>query len=246
MRNVILATLCLGAMHLFSAEALAQFGACCGSHGGVCGCKDGGVVCCDGFTGSSCPCEEEQKEIRVPGEKDPIQVLPLATATVSTNKPAQVVEKKAEAAAKHGAFLPRKELTPGDVRSSSLTEICAPGYVQSLPRASEANKTQAYKLYGITNRAGYEIDHLVSKGTGGSSEIPNLWPQKRAGAWNMSHKDRLENHLNTLVCSGKLKLKEAQEMLRVDWVAAYRRLLGEPEAPKKPAKAKKSSAKNKK
>jgi hypothetical protein len=246
MRNIILATLCLGVMQLFSAEALAQFGACCASHGGVCGCKNGGVVCCDGFTGSSCPCEDEQQEIRVPGEKDPIKVLPIATATVLPDRPGQVLEKKTVPAHKHSAFLPRKELTPGDVRSSSLTEICTSGYVQSLPRATESNKSEAYRLYGITNRAGYEIDHLISKGTGGSSEIPNLWPQKRAGAWNMSHKDRLENHLNSLVCSGKLKLKEAQEMLRSDWVAAYRRFLGEPETPKKQAKAKKSTDKNKK
>jgi hypothetical protein len=225
-------------------SAFAQFGACCAGHGGVCECKDGGVICCDGFTGSSCPCPQEQQEIKVPGQIEPIKVLPTEAPQVAKEAAPKILPKVERVP--HAMYLPDRELTPGDIRSKNLKEICKPGYVGNLPRATEENKAEAYRLYGIKNRQGYEIDHLVSKGTGGSSEVPNLWPQKRTGDWNMSHKDRLENHLNKMVCAGQVKLQDAQEALRKDWVSAYRKYIGELESSSNMKQKKKSAAVKKK
>lgn len=38
-------------------EMLAKSG-CCSHHSGVCGCKDGRVVCCDGTLSPSCKCDK--------------------------------------------------------------------------------------------------------------------------------------------------------------------------------------------
>ncbi|MBX7143609.1 MAG: hypothetical protein K1X79_04090 [Oligoflexia bacterium] len=202
----------------------AQFGACCGGHGGVCGCKHGGVVCCDGFEGSSCPCSEED-ELKVPEKEAPATAAPIKQAPkVSPQPPAQGYV----APAKHKQFLSNPELTPGDVRSTNVDEICAPGYISRLPRAAEEDKDATYEAYGISDRRKYGIDHLISKGLGGSSNPRNLWPQSYHGPWPMPLKDRLENHLHKLLCEHQISVEEAQNAIRTDWVAAYKKYLGLP------------------
>lgn len=215
---------------LISSAVQAQFGACCGGHGGVCGCKNGGVVCCDGFTGSSCSCEENEA----------LMVVPTATAAAATKtivtvqKPDPTPILKPATPAKPSVvlgqqrYMPNSEHTPGDLRSVNKTEICQPNYIVSLGRASEEAKNQAYSNYGIDNRTGYEIDHLISKGIGGSSDPKNLWPQIRRGAWSMQQKDQLENHLRKLMCAGKVDLELIQQEMRTDWIKAYKKYLGEP------------------
>lgn len=220
--------------------SLAQFGACCGGHGGVCGCKHGGVVCCDGFEGSSCPCTEED-DIKMPEA--------ASTATPAAIKQAPKVSpqlpKTGAPPAKHKPYLANPDLTPGDVRSTNVEEICAPGYISRLPRAAEEDKDATYEAYNNTDRKRFGIDHLISKGVGGSSNPRNLWPQPLNGPWPMSLKDRLENHLHKLLCERKISIEEAQDSLKTDWVAAYKKYLGLPKVGKQPGKPKSKTIKQK-
>jgi len=71
-----------------------------------------------------------------------------------------------------------------------------------------------------------EIDHIVSLELGGSNTIANLYPEPGAGAANYHIKDRLENRLHALVCSGAIMLRAAQSGIARDWEALYRRVFG--------------------
>ncbi len=76
------------------------------------------------------------------------------------------------------------------------------------------------------NPACYEEDHLISLELGGHPTSPaNLWAEPWFGAWNARVKDRLENRLHRLVCDGTLTLRDAQQAVATDWVAAYRRFV---------------------
>ena len=87
-------------------------------------------------------------------------------------------------------------------------------------------KRQVYAEYGITeHHAGdYEVDHLISLELGGSNSIKNLWPESyRTSPWNARVKDRLEDKLHQLVCSGQLDLKTGQQAIASNWIEAYQK-----------------------
>lgn len=130
-------------------------------------------------------------------------------------------------------ILPNSSLTPGATRNVSMEEVCKPGSANIARDVSESVKSQSFKNYGLTkNHTGYcwspdsdegcEVDHLISLELGGSNEITNLWPQPYTGEWNAHMKDRLENKLHKMVCSGKISLKAAQELIANDWIAGYK------------------------
>jgi hypothetical protein len=56
---------------------------------------------------------------------------------------------------------------------------------------------------------------------GGSNKITNLWPEPYRRTWGARRKDRLENTLHDLVCTGKLGAYAAQRAIAVNWIAAY-------------------------
>jgi hypothetical protein len=90
----------------------------------------------------------------------------------------------------------------------------------------EAVKKQAYRNYGITSKSPgeYEVDHLISLELGGSNSIRNLWPESYVTQPLNAHtKDKLENKLHTLICSGKLPVAQAQQEIAHDWIAAYQK-----------------------
>lgn len=73
----------------------------------------------------------------------------------------------------------------------------------------------------------YEEDHLISLELGGDPRSPdNLWPEPWFGPWNAHVKDTLENRLHRMVCAGQIPLREAQQAIASDWVAAYRKYVG--------------------
>jgi len=79
-----------------------------------------------------------------------------------------------------------------------------------------------------SNPSCYEEDHLISLELGGDPRSPdNLWPEPWFGDWNARVKDKLENRLHALVCSGEIRLRDAQKAIAVDWVAAYRKYVGD-------------------
>lgn len=137
------------------------------------------------------------------------------------------------------AARPRADLTPGATnpavtQASIGTTICAWGYSGSIrpPESyTEPLKRQLIRSYRYTDRrlGDYELDHLISLELGGAASDPrNLFPEPHevAGGWGSYAKDRLENRLHELVCSGRLPLAEAQAAIRTDWIAAYRRFIG--------------------
>jgi hypothetical protein len=133
-------------------------------------------------------------------------------------------------------FLPDHRMTPG-VTDPALTKdvICAKGFSTKSVRnvINEAEiKTTVYDKYGMTDhkglcalvKRGCEIDHLIPLEIGGKTDAKNLWPQPYGTkTWNANVKDRLENRLHRLVCSGDITLQRAQVDIATDWITAYKK-----------------------
>jgi len=125
-------------------------------------------------------------------------------------------------------LFPDTNLTPGVTRVVPAKAVCVPGSSKAVRNVPTSEKNAVYKEYKILHRApgSYEIDHDLSLELGGSNDIGNLWPEGydiNVNGFNEgAHtKDALENKLHSLVCSGKLTLKQAQDAIRGDWRPAY-------------------------
>ncbi len=127
-------------------------------------------------------------------------------------------------------MLPDPRMTPGAVATQDPTVVCVPGYARAMRHTSGRLKHRIYREYGIEPRPGhYEIDHLISLQLGGADVAANLWPQSHdTEPWNARVKDQLENFLHAEVCAGRMSLPQAQAEIAQDWIAAYRKYLGEP------------------
>ena len=133
------------------------------------------------------------------------------------------------AGAPNPPVLPNSSLTPGDVLSTDTRAVCTPGYSKKVRNVPSALKKQVYKMYDIKKGRGqdWEVDHLISLELGGSNSIRNLWPE--AGftqPLNYHVKDSLENAMHDLVCSGRLKIQDAQREIASNWALAYKTHLG--------------------
>lgn len=130
---------------------------------------------------------------------------------------------------------PRKDLTPGianpNINQSNINQtICNKNWTTKSIRPPSSYtaklKIQHIKEYGYkdTNPANYSEDHLIALTNGGHPTDPkNLWPQAHLTKPNSYDKDKLENHLNKLICNGTLTLKEAQRQISSDWVYWYKK-----------------------
>lgn len=100
--------------------------------------------------------------------------------------------------------------------SATVSQICTPGYSESVRSVPESVKEGAYAEYGIESHAPgrYEVDHLISLELGGSNSIANLWPEIRPG---YHAKDGIENRLHRAVCSHTVSLRAAQREIAHDW-----------------------------
>lgn len=124
-------------------------------------------------------------------------------------------------------LLPDPQKTPGDTLEVTAQDICVPGYSRKVRNVTQDEKRQAYAEYGITNHqpGEFEVDHLISLELGGSNSLRNLWPQSfKTQPWNAHVKDALENRLHEEVCSGTMDLRQAQQMIVSDWIAAYKQV----------------------
>lgn len=123
---------------------------------------------------------------------------------------------------------PDLKLTPGVANNppTPLKELCTPGHTKLVRNVSDITKHKVFQEYGLdihaVNRGSYEVDHSISLELDGSNDIKNLWPESYLTPLNAHNKDVLENALHRLVCSGKLPLIEAQNMISKDWVSAYK------------------------
>ena len=132
--------------------------------------------------------------------------------------------------------LPNATVTPGalnpNVTQANIKDnVCKANWTTTVrPPVSYTNKLKAtqmastYKSLIATfgaSASNYEEDHLISLQLGGSPTDPkNLWPEPYAGN-NAHRKDVIETKLKTLICSGKIKLADAQKAISTNWVAAY-------------------------
>ena len=103
-------------------------------------------------------------------------------------------------------------LNPDVTQETINTTICMHGWTKTIrPPTSYTNelKQKQMREYGVGgSTSDYQEDHLISLELGGHPTDPrNLWPQPYPRA---SAVDGMENELNDNVCSGELKLAEAQ------------------------------------
>lgn len=131
------------------------------------------------------------------------------------------------------AALPDPRCTPGALnpavtQATLSSTICVSGWTRTVRPPSSVTgpeKLASMQAYGDAGSPrSYEYDHLVSLELGGApNDRRNLWPEP-GGSPNP--KDRLENRLHALVCSGQLALTAAQHEIATDWVQAYRSVFG--------------------
>jgi uncharacterized protein YceK len=136
------------------------------------------------------------------------------------------VQTKTTGCSAHGG-LQDAACTPGAILTNATkTEVCTSGYAKSVRNVPQSEKNQVYAEYGIaTHTAGeYEVDHLVSLELGGSNDISNLWPEAASPKPGFHEKDKVENYLNSQVCSGAISLQEAQIEIATNWLDVYNRM----------------------
>jgi hypothetical protein len=117
--------------------------------------------------------------------------------------------------------------TPGAVFPDVTAEqVCRPGYSSSVRNVPAAVSRGVYAAYGIAKRTAgeYEVDHLVPLEIGGSNDIANLWPEAAEPRPGFHEKDVVENYLHAQVCTGNMRLIDAQRSVATNWVDVYQRL----------------------
>jgi hypothetical protein len=139
---------------------------------------------------------------------------PPPAQTVPLGKTVLLGRRTRTKACKRGA-LPDRRCSPG-AYYSKLTQlvICSSsfrtGSVRNVPQSEKYADEREYgmpaKSYGRT----IEIDHIVSLELGGSNDIANLYPEPGSGKASYHVKDKLENKLHSLVCSGSMTLSAAR------------------------------------
>lgn len=120
---------------------------------------------------------------------------------------------------------PDPNCSPGAIfPTATAKEICTPGYSSKVRNVSVATKNQVYTEYGIYSHKPYEyeIDHIISLELGGSNDISNLFPEAAEPKPGYHEKDLVENYLHQQVCSGKLSLSKAQELIAKNWLQVYK------------------------
>ena len=125
---------------------------------------------------------------------------------------------------------PRFAITPGETHPITLDEVCLYEKAEVISRDIPQDMQQkVFAAYGIKSpqKGQFEVDYLITPDLGGTESIHNLWPQPYSARWNARVKDALEQRLHELVCSRKLDLATAQHDIAVDWIAAYKKYVGD-------------------
>jgi hypothetical protein len=161
-----------------------------------------------------------------------------ATTTTTPGKPGRVDVGKTVLLARRtktsGCKLrpdPDRRCSPGAYYSKLTKQvICSPSFRTSSIQHVPGLETFAVELeYGLTPGhygRSLEIDHIVPLELGGSNHIANLFPERLSAHPGYRVKDRLENKLHVLVCSGGAKLRAAQRGIASNWQALYKQVFG--------------------
>ena len=120
------------------------------------------------------------------------------------------------------AQLPSVFQTPGNKSRANEAQICAADFEASVKPIAKWQRDQALERYGKRPEdfTG-ELDHLIPVGLGGTNDPDNLWPIPPSKTMGPEQKKALDLKLHQLVCDKTLKLKDAQDAIKKDWVKAY-------------------------
>lgn len=134
----------------------------------------------------------------------------------------------------NGQPLPDPACTPGalnpNVTQANIgATICQGGWASSVrpPESyTEPLKRKGITAYGFsdTRLSDYEFDHRVPLSSGGNPRSTlNLWPQGyerthvAPAGFGSENKDKIEDYVNRLICSGKLSLSQGQAVFLGNW-----------------------------
>lgn len=126
---------------------------------------------------------------------------------------------------------PDRRCSPG-AYYAGLTRavLCSPSFhTGDVRNVSEATKFAVEREYGlVAKHYGWtlEIDHIVSLELGGSNDVANLFPEKANAHPGYKVKDKLENRVADMVCSGEIGLRAAQRQIAANWQALYKQVYG--------------------
>lgn len=163
-------------------------------------------------------------EIAMPTPQPPSTVPPPTLPPTATTGEAPLVlgqrTKTSGCVSANGS--PDPACTPGAIfPEAKADQICTPGYSTSVRNVPSSVKDAVYAEYGIASHepGQYEVDHLISLELGGSNDIANLWPEPADPRPGFHEKDQVENYLHDQVCSGKMPLQQAQQIIATNWLA---------------------------
>ena len=120
------------------------------------------------------------------------------------------------------AQLPSSFQTPGNKSKASEAQVCAADFAASVKPIAKWQRDQALERYGKRPEdfTG-ELDHLIPISLGGTNDPDNLWPLPANKDMGPAQKQELDLKLHELVCAKTVKLKDAQDAIKKDWVKAY-------------------------
>src|SRR4051812_31195976 len=144
--------------------------------------------------------------------------MTVRTAWLSFVTTAAVIGVPAWAAAQ----LPSSFQTPGAKSKANEAQVCAADFEASAKPIAKWQREQALERYGKRPEdfTG-ELDHLIPVSLGGTNDPENVWPIPSSKDMGPEQKKALDVKLHQLVCDKTIKLKDAQDAIRKDWVKAY-------------------------
>jgi hypothetical protein len=144
--------------------------------------------------------------------------MTVRTAWLSFVTTAAVIGVPAMAAAQ----LPSSFQTPGNKSKATETQVCAADVEASAKPVAKWQRDQALERYGKRPEdfTG-ELDHLIPLSLGGTNDPDNIWPLPNNKDMGPAEKKALDLKLHELVCAKTIKLKDAQDAVKKDWVKAY-------------------------
>lgn len=179
----------------------------CSHHGGVATWLDGGGSAGSGSSG---------------GSGNPKNIIVGATVLLG---------KRTKTSGCRLGANPDRRCSPGAYYSKLTGSVlCSTSFrTSSIRNVPQSEKYAVEKEYGMTPRSygrTLEIDHIVSLELGGSNDIANLFPEKANANPGYRVKDKLENKLHKLVCSGQMNLRSVQRQIAKNWQTLYRNVYG--------------------
>ncbi len=180
---------------------------------------------------STIPAPSPTADSALPTESASPTATPAQTPTPSATPSPTVSPTPASALVitAAGAIKPDSALTPGQTFAGvTAAQVCVSGYSASVRDVPDSVRRAVFAAYGIdyAQHAQYELDHLISLELGGDNAGANLWPEPLNGSGGAKVKDKIEDKLHSLVCSGQLSLSTAQQAIARDWSAAYAKYYG--------------------